>query len=258
MHTEVEGKRFVTSKMSRWRQTVRCVGLGLVVGLAAAGAGCTGRLVSHAVENEIEACLPNLIGPAQSYKVEVHGPAGKMLRGRIRQLVVYGKGVWAMPDLCLDALEVRMKDVVADPGSMALESIGEVAFETTILEKSLNEHLAHSRADGLRVELLDGRVIALARPKVLGIPTNVRLTGSLAAREDKLDFLVDRFEVAGINTPSVAAKILEDRINPVISLKLAGFSLELTSAKVMPGAVRITGTAHPSGKTWEARNNNRK
>jgi len=219
----------------------------IAVALAVAAAGCTGRLVSRAVEDGIRDRLPDLIGPADSYAVEVHGSTRRMLRGRIGEIVVRGKGVWVSPDMCLDSIEVRMKDVSADPESLALKDVGEITFEAVASERSVNDYLALSRADEVEVELREGMVVAKARPKVLSVPAEVRLIGRLVARGEKLDLRVDRLQVAGLSAPLTAARAFEDRINPVVELELAGFVPELRSATILPGAVRIAGTARLAG-----------
>ncbi|MBI2843296.1 MAG: DUF2993 domain-containing protein [Armatimonadetes bacterium] len=209
--------------------------------------GCAKRLVTGSIERRIAYSLLEIVGPAESYEVKVQGSTRKMMQGRIREVIVHGKGVWAMPDLCLDRLDVRMTEVLADPDTSTLKSVGCLVFEAIASERSLNEYLAATRPDEARVELLDGSMIVRARPRVLGIPASVILTGRLAPRGEKLDFEVEHLEFVGLNTPAVAVEVVENRINPILDLGEMGFEPELESAKIAAGAVTITGKAHLAG-----------
>ena len=235
----------MSNRASGWANTMHSCVLGLAAGLAAFGsAGCAGRLVTSAVQNAIERRLPELIGPAQSYSVAVHGSTRGIMRGRISEVSAQGKGVWAQPDLCLDVLDIRMKDVVADPETESVKSVGEVVFSAAISQESLNRYLARTRPDVWSVELVEGEMVVQGRPKVWRLSADVRLNGHLVPKGDKLYFQVDRLQVAGLTTPSIAAGIVEDRINPVLDLGGTKFSPELKSATIAPGVVRVTGTAH--------------
>jgi hypothetical protein len=200
-------------------------------------------MVSNAIENGIEARLPTLIGPAGSYKVEVRGSSSRMMRGKIGEVVVHGKDVRVMPQLLLDDLDIVMKDLVADPDTSEIKSVGSVLFQATASEAAVNDYLKHTRPEGMTVQLLDGDMVVRARPTLLRISASVKLVGRLVASGEKLNLKVERLEVAGINTPSIAVGMVEDRINPVMDLRDTGFSPELTSATIVPGAIRITGAA---------------
>jgi len=131
----------------RWWSTVRYCVLIMVICFAWALAGCAGDIINSKVENKIKESLPKLIGPAKSYDVEVRGPHSKMIKGHIKKLVIHGKDVWMLPDLCVDKLEVRMADVKADRKKSALKSVGETSFDAVISEKSLNEYIDSIRTD---------------------------------------------------------------------------------------------------------------
>jgi hypothetical protein len=210
--------------------------------------GCTTGIVSNTVENKIEERLPSLIGPAGSYKVKVHGSDGKMIKGRIKEILIHGEDAQIIPDLRLDTLDVKMTDVVADRKGSMLKRVGKTSFNATISELALNEYLACRRPERPKIELIYGKMIVRARPKVLRVSTDVNVIGFLVANGKQLDLKVNRLEVAGLNTRSLGAKILEDWINPVLDLKSMKFSVKLTSVAILPGEVHITGTADLVGK----------
>jgi hypothetical protein len=165
--------------------------------LALSVAGCVGDIIDSKVEKKIAESLPDLVGPAKSYDVEVHGSKGKMIKGQIEELIVHGEEVWLTPDLCIDALNVRMKDVVADRKKSELKSVGETTFEATLSEKSLNGYIDKIRTDSpkIKIKLLKGKMMVHGRPKAWIVSANVDVTGSLEPKGDKLYLKVDRFDV---------------------------------------------------------------
>lgn len=235
-------------RMRDLKGILRKSAMGLALTSAAVlAAGCAGHFVANAIEKGISDRLPELIGPAKSYTVDVQGSTRQMMRGRMDQIVIRGKGVRMMPDLILDDLEVWLNDVVADPNTSTLKSVGDVQFDAVITQDALNGYLMHTRPESIRVTCLDQRMIVDAHPKLLRISTNVKLTGRLIPKGQRLNFIIDKLEVAGIGTPSIAADYVEGRINPVLDLGKMSLSPELKSVTVVPGAVRFSGTARIAG-----------
>ena len=230
--------------IDNWQNAARNCFLALAIGLIILGVtGCVDQIVSDRVENRIKERLPELIGPAESYHVEVHGSLNQMIRGWIREVEIRGKGVKVMPNLCMDTLDINLSDVAADPDTLEIKTIGEIGFEALISEQRINDYLAYTRKDGLKVKLLDGKMITKSRPKVLGVSANIQVIGYLVPDGRKLNFRIQRFEVAGIRTPKVAVHTLENRINPVLDMKTTQFSTELKTAAITPDGIRLTGDA---------------
>jgi hypothetical protein len=205
--------------------------------------GCAGRMVSGQIEKGIEAKLPELIGPAKSYDVNVDGSAQKMIKGKIRQIDIHGTDVIVPPGLVVNSLDVQLTDVIADTKKGELKSIGGATFAAEVTEDSLNRYLAENRSDKMRAQMLDGRMVVQAEPEVLGLSVGVKVTGHLVPKGSKLDYRVDRLQVIGINTPQVAARMVEDEVNPVIDLANPPFAPVVKTVEIKPGVVRIAGTA---------------
>lgn len=210
--------------------------------MAAALSGCTDGVVSGAIEKKIEERLPQQIGPAKSYSVKVAGSTGRMVRGQLRQVDVHGEDVQLAPNLVVSVLDIRMKDVVADSKGTALKSVGEVTFSADVSENALNSYLSKTRKDGLKVRCENAALTVWAVHKVLGLDVNVKLTGQLVPKQSLVDYKVDKLQVVGLNAPSIAARVVEDHINPVIDLKKMRIAPDIQSVRVMPGIVRISGT----------------
>ncbi len=222
--------------------------VALVACIALVCAGCVGGLVSGSIESRIEDSLPGIIGPADSYKVDVSGSSRKMIRGRFREIKIHGEAVKAVPGLTLDRLDVVLRNVEADTKTGALKHVDAVEFKAALFESSLNRYLA-GRPDKLKVQLLNGKILANARPKKLGISANVSVMGRLSpSGGGRLDLNVERFKVAGVKVPSFGAKALEDRINPVVDVAPQGFMPNISAVKVTQEAVLIEGTADISSQ----------
>lgn len=226
------------------RDLMRYTCLVALVGSIFFSAGCAGQIISGAIEDKIEDRLPELIGTAKSYDVTVHGSSRKMMRGRIGEILIHGEGVWATPDLCVDVIDIRMKNVVVDKRSSVITSVDRVTFEAMVREKSLNEYLKSVRCGKPRVELLAKKMVVKARPEVLHLSANVTLTGILIPKGNKLDFRVERLKVIGIGAPKIAIRAVEDWINPVVEFDFPNFTPELESVTIAPGELRITGTTN--------------
>lgn len=204
--------------------------------------GCTGDMVTGRVEDSVRDRLPDLIGPAKSYEVQVSGSSWRMMKGKIAEVRIHGKEVWIMPDLCVDDLNVCMKDVVADRKDSTVKSVGKIEFTAATSETALNKYL-DKRAEEQSVRLLSGKALVTARPKVLGITTKVAFTGYLKANGRELNLVVTDLDVAGVGTPRLAAKCLEDYINPVLTLKADWIVPKIGTVKIEPGQLVISGTA---------------
>lgn len=216
---------------------------GLVIFLA----GCANKIVSNVIERRVEEKLPDLIGRADSYEVKVHGGTVAMARGRIQEMTITAAGVQAMDGLKIDDLRVLIKDIIADASTGEVKSLGSVRFIASVSEKSINNYFDKTDRKGIRIELLRGSLVAYAKPRVLGIPAAVKVTGMLVPDGGRLNFRIDKLKVIGVNVPSIAEDVVEKRINPVVDLSATPFSPRLESVEMFPKILRISGQAKMSG-----------
>ncbi len=221
----------------------------LLAAVVIIAAGCANRIVSGSIERRVEDKIPALIGPADSYKVKVQGGTVAMARGHIREMIVLAKGVQAMPGLKIDNLRVVINDIVADTSTGAVKDMGMVRFLAEVRQRTINEYFAKTNRSDARIELLSGRLVVHAKPRFLGIPASVRVSGQLVPDADKLNMKIDKLEVIGVNAPSIAENAVERRINPVVDLSATSFSPKLESVEILPGVIRINGIARMAGLT---------
>lgn len=208
--------------------------------------GCGKQLVTSKIEKSIAARLPEVIGPADNYKVEVSGHTKDMLQGEIREIRIYGKNVEVAPILKADELFVVLSDVQADTNTQTIKHVGSANFEAVVREPALNSYLrvAHPDLNELKVTLKKGRMLVHVRPSVIGISFGVNLEGDLfVVKPSTVNYKVDRLALAGLKMPGMVADYIEGKINPVQDLSDNALKINLDSALIEQGAIRMKGTA---------------
>jgi len=228
------------------RRVARAVVVLAVASLPLLLSGCIKESVTRKIESGVRSRLPSMIGPAESYEVKASGQTVKMMSGQVSQLELRGRGVRPLGELYIDDLVVRMRNVKFDVDKSELQSVEESAFEATLLEKSVTQYVAKSHPDlqDLKVEMADGKATVRAKSSLLGISAEMVFTGRLEiASQSKLNFMPDQMSVAGLPMPDALVGLFAERVNPVLDLSTFRFPIALSGVTILPGAVRIEGTA---------------
>lgn len=221
----------------------------VIIAVAAVSAilgGCTNEYVTERVEKGIAKKLPELIGPAESYKVDVDGSTARMMKGKINRIEITAYKVKPANKYYLDELNIVLTGVRADPDKQTLESVEKTVFTATITEPSLNKYLRETRPDlkDLKIDLRSSQMLVHTRPAAYKLSASVDLLGKLQIASSRLlNFKVNRLTVAGLKTPQFAANYVEDKINPVLDVVSFGFPAKLQSVNVTPEKVTLNGTA---------------
>lgn len=221
------------------------IGVGL---LFAPLAGCR-RPAEREAEKRILALLPRYIGPADKYTAKVTGDSpGAVLRGRLRQVHVEGKGVRLTRDLRVDELVMDFDEVSVDPKAGRLQNVGRAAFNGRISDVSLNRYLRATRnIPELNLEIGEGALTVSAKPELLNVvsvPISVR--GQLVPRgKSLLEFVPDRAQISIVPIPGIALEWLTARLNPTLDISLANAPLQISSVQVRDHSLYITGSIAP-------------
>jgi len=218
----------------------------MFAGLSLTLAGCGEGFVAGKIESRVERRLPEIIGPADSYKVDVSGRTAAMISGKLSKMIICGKGVTLQRDLKVDDLIVEMRGVRFDTETNELVSVEETTFEAVLSQKSLTRLIAKKRPElkELKVELRDSKATVSTRPSVLGLSAGLSLTGVLHLEpKNKVSFIPDRISVAGLPAPGFAVDYVSERINPIMDLSLAKFPAEITELTVSTGRLTVCGKA---------------
>lgn len=220
--------------------------VGLLLVLSFLLTGCVGGIIRSKIAEGIEESLPQYIGPAKKYTVKASGPSEPMLRGKFEHLHIEGVEVQISQNLTVDRLEVDMDKVEADPNTRQIRSVASTVFKAEVSEKYINTYICAARPDieGLTLDLKEGKLTVTARPSVLGIGVEFKVTGKpIIAGKDKINFVADSASLAKLPIPALVVNKVLDRMNPVLDLGEMQFPVALTNIAIKKDVVVINGKA---------------
>lgn len=202
--------------------------LFLLLTVAASGCGVSGR-----VEAEIEAALPNALGPAESYDATVDGVR---LTGTAERVGIVGRRVAREDAPVIDRLDVDLRGVAFDRSTRTLTAVESARATARLLPADLGAYL--STLDGI-----SNATVTLAEPdratvrmrgqiRGLSIPGTIDVSGRLRADAGAVRLDVDRVAAAGLGLGGGVARAVGDRINPVVDLSDEDLALEVISVRV--------------------------
>ncbi len=208
--------------------------------------GCgVGQSPQTIVAHKIADALPQAIGPASRYDVQVSGDALGLARGRARGVRIVGQDVQMTPAVTLDTLTLEARDVVFDTKSRQVQSIGSSMFAASLGQAHLTEYLLHARPE-LSVTLGDGDMTATLPVTVGPMHTTVAVRGTLTPTmpgASTLDFVADRGRLGVLPVPAFAVNAALGAVNPVLDLSRVKVPIGVQSADVVGGMLTIRGTA---------------
>lgn len=225
-----------------------CVVAAAVVMLVLVGCGQpTGSSVSRAIERE----LPRVVGPAQSYNVDVQGIRGDTYA---ESVTATGKRVHPSGSPVLDTVEVELKDVTYDPTAKQVQKIGSAKATISVLPEDVADYLAANRNMQDVTVTFDtpDRVTVRLRPKTAlpDVPPNsvIDLSGSLAGEDSHVNFQITQFRTGGVDLPAAAADQLDEVMSPLIDLSSMPIALDVAGVHVEEGVavVQVTGEYPPA------------
>lgn len=219
--------------------------------LLLAGLLLTGCVPStDAIERRIERELPELLGPADRYDVEIEGLRAR--DGRADRVTATGERVRMEDAPVLDRLVVEMEGVAFDRRERRLDRVDTLRATAHLRPADLEAFLeAHRNVRDAAVTLRapDEATIRL-RPELggLALPRGMELEvrGRLEPRAGRLHLAVDRVEAAGAGLGDTAARRLADAVNPLVDLSAPGADLRITGARVEGGALRLDAAGRAS------------
>ncbi|MDH7570572.1 MAG: DUF2993 domain-containing protein [Armatimonadota bacterium] len=208
-------------------------------------AGCNSGIAEREAERRLRQRLPEIIGPAEEYRVSIHsGSDSSVIRGRLGQVTIEGRQVRVGNAWPVDQLTVHLERVRVDTRKKVLREVGSARFEARVGEQTLTRYLEED-AENLRsvaVSLDEGSVRVAGRFRVLRVWAPFNVSGSLFLLDrHRVGFRVDSVRAVGIPIPDPVERYLEQRLNPVMDLSDTMLSLELTGVRIEPGAVVVTG-----------------
>lgn len=214
-------------------------------------AGC--NPVDGLVERGLEARLPEVIGPADHYAVDVVGL--DLGSGEAERVTVVGERVRPADAPVLDRLDLVLSGVRYDQEAERLDRVddarGTVRVRAADLTAFLDAH-RHVRGASLTLRPPDGATLRF-RPEAGGyaLPEGVavELAGRLVAEGGHVRFDVEAVRAAGLNLGRTVAARLDREINPVVDLTGGRMRLSVTGLAVETDAVVLTAMGDLAGVT---------
>lgn len=207
-------------------------------------------MITRKVESRIEAALPGIVGPAESYQARVDAGIGDMMRSRLRAVHVVGKEVAVTPDLTVETLLLDLEGVAFDRGRNELREIKSARIRAEITAAMIERYLRRARpdVDGISVTILRDEIRVTAKPRVLGLRVPISAVGKLETVDSsRINFVPNKVQVGGVSSPRALSALLAKSVNPVVDLSKVGYSARLTEISLEPAKVVLKGTAefHP-------------
>ena len=223
----------------------------VLVAAIAIGYHVAGNYARDKVEKSVAELLPSLIGPAQSYRVEVEASTGQLMRRHLRAINIHGDRVSLPRNIVVDRLDVRLQGVDFDAKTSSVKNIDNAEFDATLLETNLNNYLTglYPEIEEMKIRLMDGYCDFSARPLFAGLRPNLRAQAVLEIGEGRfVNARISKATTAGLPAPSPLRQYFEQQINPILNTADFGFDTTLKSVVVQPGLVTLSGDAHLMGR----------
>ncbi len=236
-------------RMRRGAASIGLIGLGLVVGMFAAGEVAKGK-----IEQGVSAMIPTYLGPADYYRTRVNASPFDLLGEKATSVHIVGANVKTSMGVTIDKLDIVMRNISFDSGSRSLRSVGQTQVTAEISADNFLQYAAKAYPDITEpaVTFTDGSFSLKARPMILGVKPSVAGEGHLEIADGKLvNVRLTKVVTVGISAPGFVRGWLENRLNPVFNAETFGYNLTLDSVEIKPGFVVMRGKADMTAEALE-------
>lgn len=216
-----------------------------------ATAGCS-RTINRAAERRIRDILPEVVGPARSWRAFVRSSPVNTVRGRLGDVNIEGEDVELAGIVRCSKLRLNLREVAVDTLQGELESVAATHFEAVIDESAVNDYLKANPPpadEPVRIEsvrLLDGRIYARGTRWLLGRawPFTASVEPELVSGT-RLVFDPLRITVVGLRVPLPASWLswLARRLSDGFDFRELPFPVRIRRFDVRRGHLLIQGTA---------------
>ena len=219
--------------------------LACIAGLVTAmSTGCR-RPVEKTAERIIKERLPIVLGAAKSYEVNVESASmGAGMRGRLRHVSVFGRGVALTNGMILDRVMIEASDVSVDRKSALIDGVRSSTMDAWLDAREVEAIIRKRRPDLPPVNLtVVGETLQVRTvPRVLGFPTiTVAIDGSLVVAKSgrELHFQPKTARLGVVPIPDSVVGYVADIVNPVA--EMTAFPVPMLARKVSldGGFIRI-------------------
>ena len=225
-------------RTERWSRTLVSP---VVVACAALLAGC--QASDDRVEARIERELPDLLGPADRYEVDVEGVDSDA--GRADRVDVVGYRIRPRHGPVIDLVTIELRDVHYDRRGRRLERAERTRATAWVNTADLGDFI--EQQDGIHDATVTVRapdsVFLRLRPELGGLPVlpgaNLEVSGTLEGRGPYLEYDVSDVHTVGLNLGDWGSRRLTRLINPLVDLSDLPLRLDVTAVHVDGRTIRL-------------------
>ena len=221
------------------------VALACIAGLVTAmSTGCR-RPVEKTAERIIKERLPIVLGTAKSYEVSVESASmGAGMRGRLRHVSVFGRGVALTNGMILDRVMIEASDVSVDRKSALIDGVRSSTMNAWLDAREVEAIIRKRRPDLPPVNLtVVGETLQVRTvPRVLGFPTiTVAIDGSLVVAKSgrELHFQPKTARLGVVPIPDSVVGYVADIVNPVAEMTAFPVPMLPRNVSLDGGFIRI-------------------
>jgi len=224
----------------------------LAVVFASATAGCLDSVAQRKAASEIKQLLPQYLGPADSYEVQVEGSANQIRKGMIENIHVVGINLQPFDLPQLSRIEADIKNIHVDMGNKTIISSDLAEWVGWMSEDVATELLREkvSYIKDVKAELQTGVVWVSGKVTIKGIGPTARVEARPAVRKDREIWMsptkVQSYGV-GVDVPDWGQKRVDPFINPIFVIPDNRLQIRLKTLKSEPKMLKMTGTFNPMG-----------
>lgn len=209
----------------------------------------TGCSVDGRVEDEIEAALPAVLGPADDYRVTVDNV--RLGAGTADRIQIEGRRVARENAPVIERLSVDLRGVRYDRGTKRLTGAESARATLRLVPADLAAYLDRQRGMSrarLTLRPPDG-VTLRTQGEFEGfrLPVDAEVRGRLVARDGTVSLDVERVSAAGFGLGGALARRLDERINPVLDLTDEDLALRVTAVRIQPDTLVLDATGDLAG-----------
>lgn len=226
--------------MQRSVIVVACIA-GLATSLSV---GCR-RPVEKTAERIIKDRLPIVLGSAKSYDVRVESASmGAGMRGRLRHVSVFGRGVSLTNGMTLDRVLIDASDVSVDRKSATIDAIRTSTMDAYLDAREVEAIIRKRRPDlpPVNLTVVGDTLQVRTVPRVLGYPTiTVAIDGSLVVAKSgrELHFQPKTARLGVVPIPDSVVGYVSDIVNPVAEMTAFPVPMLARSVSLDGGFIRI-------------------
>jgi hypothetical protein len=216
-----------------------------VIGVTFAfSAGCR-RPVEKTAERIIKDRLPIVLGAAKSYDVRVESASmGAGMRGRLRHVSVFGRGVALTNGMMLDRVLIEASDVSVDRKSATIDGVRSSTMDAWLDAREVEAIIRKRRPDlpPVNLAVVGDTMQVRTVPRVLGYPTiTVAIDGTLVVARSgrELHFQPKAARLGVVPIPDSVVGYVADIVNPVAEMTAFPVPMLARSVSLDGGFIRI-------------------